>query len=265
MNHDIDKKQKLHHLIHYREWADSGYEKYEGDINPESIWYWMHTYCLDEIDLFFRSILNKSSFLTVGDGHCAREAAHIKRKWGHLVHASDFSLPLIKIAFDKGLIDGYSAQDMNNLGFRDEAFDYVLVKESLHHMSRPYQGLYEMLRVAKKGAVVIEPNGDNDAKYRYNDFEPTGNYMYTFSSHELIKAGIAFGYKYFVVGYTLIFFGYHNYETIKAGKIEEEKQRLMGVDKGFAHPSHKPLLIVLFFRDREIFDMMDVPNKFVRV
>ncbi len=248
----MDKKQKDHHQQHYQKILESG--DIDGFINPESFWYFTHIHCLQHIQDFFEKI-PKSEFLTVGDGYCGREGGFIKR-FGHYVHASDIQPCLIEIAKSKGLVDEYSSRDMNDLGFPDESFDFVLCKESLHHLSKMYNGLYEMLRVAKKGVILIEPNEDGGYKqYHYNQFEEVGNYMCSFSSHELIKVGIAYGYKYFMVTYSIVFYSFLNWDNVKAGRFEEEKERLIQFDKGFNNISDKPLLIIFFLRDDEYLNL----------
>lgn len=45
-----------------------------------------------------------------------------------------------------------------NLDLADDSYDLVLVQDGLHHLSRPVVGYLEMLRVARKAVVVIEPH-----------------------------------------------------------------------------------------------------------
>lgn len=45
-----------------------------------------------------------------------------------------------------------------NLNLDDNSFDLVIVQDGLHHLSRPILGFTEMLRVAQKGVIVIEPH-----------------------------------------------------------------------------------------------------------
>jgi hypothetical protein len=40
----------------------------------------------------------------------------------------------------------------------DGAYDLVLVQDGLHHLSRPVLGFTEMLRVARRGVLVMEPH-----------------------------------------------------------------------------------------------------------
>lgn len=48
-------------------------------------------------------------------------------------------------------------ENAENLSFIDLSLDYILCKESYHHFPRPYAGLYEMVRVARKGVIIMEP------------------------------------------------------------------------------------------------------------
>ena len=49
-----------------------------------------------------------------------------------------------------------SRADVENLEFRDDEFDLVIVHAGLHHCLSPHRGLLEMYRVAKKAAIVFE-------------------------------------------------------------------------------------------------------------
>jgi len=50
------------------------------------------------------------------------------------------------------------------MGFPDNSFDLVLVQDGLHHLPRPMLGYTEMLRVARRAAIVIEPHAGLVAK-----------------------------------------------------------------------------------------------------
>lgn len=85
-------------------------------------------------------------------------------------------------------------------------FDFVLCKESYHHFPRPPIALYEMLRVARRGVVLIEPIDNprlldgikktikrvirGDREYQ---FEPSGNFLYRISIREIEKLHMAMG------------------------------------------------------------------------
>lgn len=52
----------------------------------------------------------------------------------------------------------YQKENGEKLSYADHSFDLVLVKEGLHHLSRPVQGLYEMLRVCRQAVILMEPH-----------------------------------------------------------------------------------------------------------
>jgi ubiquinone/menaquinone biosynthesis C-methylase UbiE len=117
---------------------------------------------------------------------------------------------LLEIAYKKGLIGSYSKQNAEKLDFESKSFDYVLIKETLHHLPRPWLAIYEAYRVCKKGVIIIEPNDSyhfgniskkifikskNVLKHllkktfyidEYN-FESVGNFIYTINKRELEK------------------------------------------------------------------------------
>lgn len=51
----------------------------------------------------------------------------------------------------------YREENCEALSFPSRSFDFVFCKEGLHHLARPALGLYEMLRVCRKAAIIIEP------------------------------------------------------------------------------------------------------------
>ena len=50
--------------------------------------------------------------------------------------------------------------DINKLDFEDNTFDVTITSATLHHLFSPHRGLCEMLRVSRRGIVVIE-SSDN--------------------------------------------------------------------------------------------------------
>ena len=51
----------------------------------------------------------------------------------------------------------YELANAEALPYASRSFDLVLCKEALHHLARPVQGFYELLRVCRERAVLIEP------------------------------------------------------------------------------------------------------------
>lgn len=177
--------------------------------------------CIDPI----LSLFPESKWLTVGDGRFGKDAHYILSK-GHEALASDISDTLLKIGAERGFIRDFKVANAESLPFESGSFDFVLCKESYHHFPRPMLALYEMIRVAKKGVVLIEPceaptlasksriikglvkdlllriglssflrTGNVSLIRGYdNSFEDVGNYVYTISEREIEKTALGMGY-----------------------------------------------------------------------
>ncbi|MBU0713683.1 MAG: class I SAM-dependent methyltransferase [Bacteroidota bacterium] len=166
-----------------------------------------------------------ASWLTVGDGRYGSDAHYLQEK-GINVIATDISDVLLKVAKERSFINQYQKENAEALSFKDESFDFVLCKESYHHFPRPIIALYEMLRVAQKGIVFIEP-GDSyiDSGFMQiplrsikntarkiirnrsskHDFESVGNYVYRLSRREIEKIALGINLK------TVAFRGMNDY------------------------------------------------------
>jgi SAM-dependent methyltransferase len=82
--------------------------------------------------------------------------------------------------------------DAENLPFADSSFDFVFVHDGLHHLSDPYRGVREMLRVARRAAVIAEPA---DAALTHLSmrlgisgvYEDAGNFVYRLDPARLVR------------------------------------------------------------------------------
>ena len=152
-------------------------------------------------------IETQETWLTIGDGY-GFDANFLVDK-GCKVTATDISPTFLETSKRAGLIENFSIENAEKLSFSDNSFDYVFCKEAFHHFPRPYQAVYEMLRVARKGIILIEPHDpisrmplllalrnilDNFNtqllekfwKNRYS-FEEVGNYVFKLSERECEK------------------------------------------------------------------------------
>tara|TARA_B100000212_G_scaffold341999_1_gene327073 strand:- start:1387 stop:2280 length:894 start_codon:yes stop_codon:yes gene_type:complete len=180
-------------------------------IRKDTLDYWRHQRMLSPI----KALISKGDkWLTIGDGRYGTEANFLL-ECGVKAHASDLNDELLKISKDEGFIDEYSKQNGEELKFPDESFDYVLIKEALHHFPRPWIALSEAFRVCKKGVVLIEPNdqlssGQNIFKLitfllkklkriRTNiddyNFEEVGNFIFTLNLREIEKFMLAMHFR----------------------------------------------------------------------
>lgn len=141
-----------------------------------------------------------SSWLTVGDGRFGLDAVHVSRCGFSSVVASDISDTLLKEAARYGQVIRYRVENAEALSLPSESIDYVFCKESFHHFPRPMIALYEMLRVARQGVVLVEPQDpmidhpvlpDQNERYEY---ETSGNYIYSISRREMIKVAVGLNF-----------------------------------------------------------------------
>lgn len=148
-----------------------------------------------------------ASWLTVGDGRGAIEARYIAAH-GSRATPMDITGVVLQAARDAGLIEEYLVGSVESLPLKTGSRDFVLAKDMLHHVSRPWLGLYEMLRVAREGICFIEPydhsfqhslvappTGDRAAMPApWHLFEEgVGNYVYSFSDREVAKFCMGLG------------------------------------------------------------------------
>ena len=196
----------------HREWYKDCLNNTQKKRTAES---WMQTSTLDRwrhermLKLIIPLIDSKSSWLTLGDGRYGTDANFILRNGGS-AHATDLSDNLLKIGSKKKFIQSFSVANAENLSFEDNSFDYVLIKETLHHCPRMWLALHESFRVSRKGIILIEPCDSNTLisffrglmqKFRRSNkrdygFEIIGNFVYKLNKKELEKFLLGMNYQY---------------------------------------------------------------------
>ncbi|MGD2187584.1 MAG: class I SAM-dependent methyltransferase [Desulfobacterales bacterium] len=223
----MSSHHEFHHLSYKQHASHFDKERYiEGQKEPLSkAWLAQDTVSAWREDRMYKALdpiietEPDAKWLTVGDGIYGKDAKYIFDK-GCDVLATDISDKLLKEAKDIGYINKFQKENAESLSFEDQEFDYVFCKESYHHFPRPYIALYEMLRVASKGVILIEPNDQYIAssfteilfrnmidvfrgvfvgKVHKHAFEECGNYLYRISRRELEK--VALGMNYRIVGF----------------------------------------------------------------
>lgn len=164
-----------------------------------------------------------ATWVTIGDGRFGSDAHYIE-SLGGVVTATDISDVLLREALAEGYITTAKKENAEALNFEDEEFDFSFCKDSLHHFPRPAIALYEMLRVARVGTVLIEPAdkfadmtvpqriysylketlfstllGRKTSRFEY---EEVGNFLFAVSRRELEK--VAAGLNYSAIAIKLI-------------------------------------------------------------
>lgn len=181
--------------------------------SPHSVDNWRHTRMLDMAAPVYR-MHPHARWMTVGDGRFGSDAAYLMQQ-GLSATASSLTDERLKRAHELGFIEKYRVENAEKMLLPDNAVDFVLCKESYQHFPRPPMALYEMLRIARSGVVLIEPThsprllnwfrnivkrllrGDTQ-----HEFGPSGNYLYRINIKEFRKLllamdGHAFAYKGF--------------------------------------------------------------------
>lgn len=172
---------------------------------PESVDAWRHDRLLGLLEPLLRCY-PKSDWVTVGDGQFGADA-HSLLVRGHRAVATSLTDDSLAIAQRNGWISEYRAENAEALSLAGDSFDFVLCKHAYHHFPRPALAFYEMLRVCRVAAVLIEPieapprlldlgrtiakrvlRGDTEA-----EFEPLGNFVYRLSVREVFKMMAALG------------------------------------------------------------------------
>ena len=91
-------------------------------------------------------------------GGVGGEGTYLRKKGCTRVLISDKSLDLARIVQQRDRALRAVVMDAENLGFTDQSFDFVVVQDGIHHLKNPVLGLVEMLRVARKAVLLIEPH-----------------------------------------------------------------------------------------------------------
>jgi len=175
--------------------------------SPNSIDAWRHERMHRMMSPLLRACA-EATWMTVGDGSYGSDAYFLKRN-GADVLATSLSGASLAVAKEKGFLDKFKAENAECISAPDASFDFVLCKESYHHFPRPAVALYEMLRVARRGVVLIEPQETSKKPLDYAKdvckrlirkdgsrlFEPCGNFIFRVNVRELEKMMLALNYE----------------------------------------------------------------------
>lgn len=149
------------------------------------------------------------TWLTIGDGRFGWDSLRLMAHGVAHAFATDIDESLLKLAKARGDLADYAVENAEKLSFADKSFDYAFCKEALHQCPRPALALYEMLRVARKGVILIEPNDRIHAPARvirdaarrllggekyHRDakaYAADGNYIFPISPREIEKMALA--------------------------------------------------------------------------
>jgi SAM-dependent methyltransferase len=184
-------------LLPYRDRRDNTFGQYASN------------YHLLSLEPFVRTLSGKTA-VTVCDGRGV-EASYLT-ELGMRVTATDLCASYLQEKHERGdgVFSAFSEQNAERLSFASESFDWAMVKAGLHHLPRPLIGLYELLRVAREGVIVIEAHdGKLVRMFRALspstlDWEPSGNFVYRFTERELEKVCLGLDLPCFAINIAMI-------------------------------------------------------------
>jgi ubiquinone/menaquinone biosynthesis C-methylase UbiE len=183
------ERQKMRQVeYHEREHYHAGQPRQADNRNP--LITSLNSYRLRKMMEVIGVSLEGKSVLSVcgGDGV---EADFLQRQ-GAAVTLTDLSPVALANARIRNPLLTCMNMDSEKLAFADRSFDWVIVRDGLHHLARPIKGLYELERVSRDGFAIVE--GQDSWLVRAlvklglgEDWDPAGGYTYRFTRRELTK------------------------------------------------------------------------------
>ena len=207
----INEKNKLH-FEKFVNQSEKAYAEALSWIDTTTADYWRHFRQYEIVEhLSDKSV---AKWLTVGDGKWGLDSIRLQNKGIKNVLPTDISEYLLQLSKEKGFIKDYSIQNAEKMSFEDNSFDYVFTKEAIHHFPRPYIAIYEMLRVARKGVIIVDGNEYSEINSpAYYEPYPNLNFVYQLSLRDFIKIALGLNYP------MIVFKGFNNI-YIQGGEFE---------------------------------------------
>src|SRR5690348_10332859 len=134
-------------------WFDSG-----------SADYWRHRRMYEAAQ--YLGGVKEERWFTVGDGQYGLDSVRLRERGVGSVLPTDIGDATLRASKARGIIEDYQIQNAERMSLADRSFDYAFCKEAFHHFPRPFLALYEMLRVARKGVILVEPQDQSGALLR---------------------------------------------------------------------------------------------------
>lgn len=123
-------------------------------------------------------------------GGVGGEGTYLANRGFASVTVSDFSPRALEQCRQRDPRLATSLLEAESLAVDDASYDLVLVQDGLHHLPRPTQGFTEMLRVARRAVVVIEPHAGLAARLLGKTWERHGdavNFVFRWDERMLVQ------------------------------------------------------------------------------
>ena len=168
--------------------ARRGYLPYEGNLHHD-YFRRLPFFALRELVSDCGLSLNDGTVLVAGCG-TGTDVHHLRKFYDPQFVVMDISAPAVRQTVDRHAGVFGAAADMEQLPFPTNSIDWSFVAASLHHLPRPLLGLYELLRVARRGLILIEPHDSALCRLATRlglatEVEEVGNYVYRLNAHDI--------------------------------------------------------------------------------
>jgi SAM-dependent methyltransferase len=147
------------------------------------------------------------TWVTIGDGRYGLDSIRLRNRGAGNALPTNLDTALLQDAKNRRIISDFSEENAERLSFADKSFDYAFCKEAYHHFPRPMIALYEMLRISRKGVILVEPNDRQNSMLRKlaeplkralgrgpaieaANYEDSGNYVFSISPREIEKVAL---------------------------------------------------------------------------
>ena len=132
--------------------------------------------------------VDRKRWLVAGCG-TGTDLHYLPRYYDATYTAIDISPPAVRATQSAFPNVDVRIADLEHLPFRDDEFDVGFVAHSLHHLSHPMVGLYELMRVSAETTILIEPNDSWLTRLATrlgaaHEYEESGNYVYRLSASD---------------------------------------------------------------------------------
>jgi ubiquinone/menaquinone biosynthesis C-methylase UbiE len=198
MNTPVEKQQASSGVAAQREFFEKNFDqgmerwKFHDTTNP------VVRYVRDRRLNLVISILSKQLGGDLSDfsalsicGGVGGEASFLRRAGFGTVTNSDFSENALEVCRRRDPELETLCLNAEAIDQDDNSHDVVIVQDGLHHLPRPVLGFNEMLRVAKRAVVVLEPHAGLAGRFlgrEWEEHEGVFNYVFRWDRKLLAQA-----------------------------------------------------------------------------
>jgi SAM-dependent methyltransferase len=153
-------------------------------VNPDRLVHWLTTWRLSvAVQKMLKAtddVIKNSRVLILGSAE-GYEGTILCDLGFSDVTVSDLSEVAVKVALARDKRLRGCSLDIENCCIPGESFDVLIVQDALHHLPRPVNGFTEMLRIARRAVLFLEPHDSLAGRHVGKTWEQNGdavNYVF---------------------------------------------------------------------------------------